>query len=149
MPASVPASRLYPADPPPSLRPYVVLAIVIPATSPPPLPLPHLSSPSLKLFSHFAPQTPLALLYPIVTNQVSLSKDSRLASISLFIRRRVSSIFAWLPNFFPILVFSFFFFFNRQLTCRVTTRSKHPREYEISGGIERASCAFLIDLDFN
>lgn len=139
VPASVPASRLYPADPPPSLRPYVVLAIVIPATSPPPLPLPHLSSPSLKLFSHFAPQTPLALLYPIVTNQVSLSKDSRLASISLFIRRRVSSIFAWLPNFFPTLVFSFFFF-NRQLTCRVTTRSKHPRN--IWGNRKSKLCVF-------
>lgn len=30
VPTSVPASRLYPADPPTSLRPYVVLAIVIP-----------------------------------------------------------------------------------------------------------------------
>lgn len=146
VPASVPASRLYPADPPPSLRPYVVLAIVIPATSPPPLPLPHLSSPSLKLFSHFSPQTPLALLYPIVTNQVSLSKDSRLASISLFIRRRVSSIFAWLPNFFPTLVFSFFFFLIANLLAELR---RDRNIHEISGGIERASCAFLIDLDFN
>lgn len=110
VPTSVPASRLYPPDPPPSLRPYVVLAIVIPATSSP------RAAFKLKLFSsHFS---------PIVTNEPSSRFRKITASspqFSLFIRRRAifhlrlaSQLFS-LPSFF----------FNRQAS-RVTTRSKHP-----------------------
>lgn len=104
VPTSVPASRLYPADPPTSLRPYVVLAIVIPRhrhllpclEPSPPFPSAYLNP---KLFSI---SLPAKLARPSTDSHepsFAFEDSHRAAWISLFIRHGVSSIFAWLSTF--------------------------------------------------
>lgn len=108
VPTSVPASRLYPADPPTSLRPYVVLAIVIPRHRhllpclDPPVPL-SLPFPSAYLNPKlFSISLPAKLARPSTDSHepsFAFEDSHRAASISLFIRHSVSSIFAWLSTF--------------------------------------------------